>query len=91
VTNWLRLLGEELGLWRCCWLEDHDGEMTLRIAHKLPLGRYKAIRMSCGIGVVIRHPDGTLKGPRFVHYWHWNKELHTQNKEVIELERMIAL
>lgn len=82
------MLGEFLGLWRCCWLEDFDGEMVLRIARKLPLGRYKAIRYSVGCNVV-RLEDGSLRGPSFVHHWHWNKPLPSEMSEVEQLEKMM--
>jgi len=82
--NWFKLLGERLGLWRCCWLEDFDGSMNLRIAHRMAFGRYRATSI---ISSVIWFPDGSIKGPSYVHAWHWNRD--PKQKEIETLERMM--
>jgi hypothetical protein len=89
--NWIRLIGERLGLWRCCWLEDFDGEFNLRIARRLPRGRWHAKRMSFTNSEVVLMPDGSLRGVGFVHHWHWNDEVRRERKEIETLENMVRL
>ena len=50
------------------WLQDHDGEVVLRIARRTPFG-LECYRHPPGGGRCLLFPDGSFKGPSYVDAW----------------------
>lgn len=51
------------------WLEDFDGEITLRIARKHPFGGLRTNRMSFGITPLQLLEDGSIEPKCYVKRW----------------------
>lgn len=70
----MRMLGQKLGLWRCVWLLDFDGEWNLRIARRFGPDGWSAIRMGPFFFPVRRVSllaDGKVRGATYVKEWRW--------------------
>ena len=50
------------------WLQDHDGEVTLKLAWRNPFGLF-CYRHTPQVGMCVLHPDGTVGGLSYVHAW----------------------
>lgn len=67
--NTIKKLLAKLGLIKLVWLEDWDGELTLAIKRKHPLGGDAAYRMWSVNRIVRLNSDGTCSGPIYVKKW----------------------